>query len=294
MSILVIARAAALLLSVCAVAVHAQATKANGKATRKQPGGSRVSGAVARALKSGNRALAAGRYDEAIARYDEGLAARGDDTSLLTNKAEALSRRGVGRYDAASAKTDPVLKRAGFDAARKDWTEAADHARRALALLNAQPPAEGVTAQAKQNQSRLAAHTAHAQAMRFVATKVDTSRAGAAWDAYRDLIAVETDPARKSKSYGEALRMLIEANETKLALDVGREVLAKDPDNLDANLAVGLALFVRGDSSAYQEVADRLQMVVDRAPETDPWKANARAALEFITSHTSITPKKTQ
>jgi hypothetical protein len=52
---------------------------------------------VARTFKAGNEALKAKSFDQAIALYDEGIAADPEQPALLTNKAFALTQRGVQR-----------------------------------------------------------------------------------------------------------------------------------------------------------------------------------------------------
>ena len=69
---------------------------------------------VTRTAKAGNDFLAAKNYDAAIAQYNEGIAI--DPTHpgqpvLLTNKAIALTNRGIQRYyEAVTSKDEAVLK----------------------------------------------------------------------------------------------------------------------------------------------------------------------------------------
>ena len=99
---------------------------------------------VSRTFKAGNDALFATppRYDEAIAAYREGLAARPDEPALLTNLSDALRRRGVDRFNAAIKSADNDAKTQGLDAAKKDWTEAADAATKAVTIIKSTPPAD--------------------------------------------------------------------------------------------------------------------------------------------------------
>ena len=248
---------------------------------------------VDRTFKAGNEALNANRYDEAIAAYDEGLATRPEEAALLINKSEALRRRGVERFNAALKSTDDAAKSSGLENAKKDWTEAAAAANKAVDIINAANPAGDNVNAAGYAQNKLAAVTIRAMAMRFVATKVDQSQAQAAWDAYQQLLTLELDPAKKAKFRAEALQTVFDAGATDLAVAKAREVIATEPDDVDANRVLGLALFASGDKAKFQEAANFLQHYVDKAPDTDPLKASAKESLDYLKTAENIKPEKT-
>lgn len=251
--------------------------------------------AVSRAFKAGNDALSAAppRYDEAIAAYREGLAARPDEPALLTNLSVALQNRGVDRFNASLRSSDDASKTQGIDNAKKDWTDAAAAASKAVDALNAQSTAGGDMAnQAAATQNKLAALTTRAKALRLVATKVDQSQAQTAWDAYQQVLAIEIDPAKKAKLRAEALQMIFDAGSMDLATAEARKVLTEDPDNVDANRILGLALFASGDKTKYQEAANYLQHYVDKAPDTDPLKSSAKESLDYLKTAENIKPEK--
>jgi hypothetical protein len=243
---------------------------------------------ISRTFKAGNDAMAANKLEEAIASYNEGLAARPDEPALLTNLSEALRRRGVERYN-ASLKASPPDS-AGMDAAKQDWKAAAESSHKALQVVST----GGTDPQQQQiyAQNRIAALSTRALVMKLVATKVDQSQAQAAWDAYQEYIAVETDPAKKSKLKGEALQTLFDAGNTDLAVTQARAVLTEDPDNVDANRILGLALFASGDKAKYQEAANFLQRYVDKALDTDPLKQSAKESLEYLKTSENVKPEK--
>jgi hypothetical protein len=248
---------------------------------------------ISRTFKGGNDALNANRLDEAIASYQEGLASRADEPALLTNLSEALRRRGVNRYNEALKSTDNDAKTRGIDEAKKDWTAAAESSQKALQIINAggsDPQQATIYAQ-----NKVAALSTRALAMRLVASRVspgDATQAQAAWDAYQEYIAVETDPAKKAKYKGEALQTLFDAGATDLAVKQARAVLTEDPENVDANRILGLALFASGKKENYQEAADFLQRYVDKAPDTDPLKQSAKESLEYLKTAENIKPEK--
>lgn len=241
-------------------------------------------------FKTGNDALNAGRLDEAITAYQAGLAARADEPALLTNLSEALRRRGVNSYNAALKNPDDAAKNKGLEDAKKDWKDAADAAQKALAVING--GAGDPQQQAIYAQNKLAAISTRALAMRLVASKVDQSQAQAAWDAYQEFITVETDPAKKAKLKGEALQTLFDAGAVDLAVTQARAVLAEDPENVDANRILGLALFASGDKGKFQEAANYLQRYVDKAPDTDPLKQSAKESLDYLKTAENVKPEK--
>jgi cytochrome c-type biogenesis protein CcmH/NrfF len=248
---------------------------------------------VSRAFKAGNEALNAGRVDEAITHYNEGIAARPDEPALLTNLSEALRRRGVDRYNTAIKNADNDAKNQGIEAAKKDWRDAAQHSSKAVEVIKASAGADPAQQQVHA-QNKLAAISSRALAMRLVATKVDQSQAQAAWAANQEYFEAETDPAKKAKARGDSLQMLFDAGAIDLATAEARKVLAEDPDNVDANRILGLALFASGEKANYQEAANFLQRYVDKAPDTDPLKASAKESLDYLKTAENVRPDKSQ
>jgi hypothetical protein len=247
---------------------------------------------IARTFKAGNDALTANHLDEAVASYREGLAARAEEPALLTNLSEALRRRGVNTYNDALKNPDAAAKTQGMDAAKKDWSDAAEASQKALQIINtgsADPAQQAIYAQ-----NKLAAISTHALAMRLVATKVDQTQAQAAWDSYQEFITAEVDPAKKAKLKAEALQTLFDAGAIDQAVAQSRAALTEDPDNVDANRILGLALFASGDKAKFQEAANYLQHYVDKAPDTDPLKQSAKESLDYLKTAENVKPEKTQ
>jgi tetratricopeptide (TPR) repeat protein len=244
---------------------------------------------ISRTFKAGNEALNAGRFDEAIAAYNEGIAARPDEPALLTNLSEALRRRGVDRYNAAIKASDNAAKTQGLDAAKKDWSDAASMSLKAVETTKTSSATEPQQQQIYA-QNRLAALSIRAQAMRLVATKVDQTQAPAAWAAYEEYLGVEADPAKKSKARSEALQMLFDAGAMDQAVTEARKVITENPDDVDANRILGLALFASGDKAKYQEAANFLQRYVDKAPDTDPLKVSAKESLTYLKENENVKP----
>lgn len=249
---------------------------------------------VKRTFTAGNAALEAKNYDEAIRQYEEGLTAR-DETALFANRSEAYRRRGVERYNAAIKTPDESAKAAALEMAFKDWRTAAESANKAVEMLKTQTQdTADPAAKANQEQNKLAAYSTRAEAMRLLATKVDKTQADAAYAAYEEYIQLQPDPAKKSKLRADAVKILFDANAYPRAVEEYRKILVDDPDNLAANLYLGFSLFNTGDKSKFQEAANYIGRYVEKAPEGDATKVEAKSILDFLKTQENIKPEKIQ
>lgn len=253
---------------------------------------------IDRTFKAGNVALRAKNYDLAITQYDEGLTADPEHPgapALLTNKSLALNSRAVDRYNGAIRGADDAAKSAGLEAAKKDWREASEAGSKAVAMLKAMPaPADAAGAAAAQKNLYFAL-LAKADAMRLFVPKVDTSKADEGVAAYHEYIAVETDPVKKAKAQNDLAQMLFDSNVFDKALSEYQKILEANPDDLNALLRSGQALFNigainNGDKAKYQEAANYLAQFVAKAPDTDPFKADAKAILETLKDQANVKP----
>ncbi len=251
---------------------------------------------IAEAFKNGNAALLAKNYDEAIKQYDSGLAVDPDHpgvSSLLTNKSAALRARAVDKYNAAIQSKDDAAKAAGIEAAKADFKAAADASNKAVELVNKQPTPTDPAEQKQQQTNKYFALSSRAEAMRLFVTKVDPAQADAGATAFQEYIAVETDPVKKSKAQYDQAQMLLDSGSADKAIVEFQKILAEKPDDPDANLGIGLALFSTGDKTKFQEAANYLQKFVDKAPDTHKFKNDAKAVLAELKSTENVTPEKT-
>ena len=248
---------------------------------------------VGEAFKAGNAALTAKNYDEAIKQYDIGLAADPEQPSLLTNKTLALKARGVERYNAAIQTKDEAARTSGLEVAKADFKAAADAVNRASDLIKKVPAATDPAEQKQQVVNKYATMSARAEAMRLFVTKADASQSDAAAAAFEDYIAVETDAAKKAKAQLDMAQMLLDAGAGDKAFAQFQKILAERPDDPDANLGAGLALFSTGDKARYQEAANFLQHFVDKAGDDHKFKADAKAILAELKSTENVVPEKT-
>ena len=256
-------------------------------------------------FRAGNTALTAKNYDEAIRLYDTGIAADADHPgipSLLTNKSVALRLRGVDRFNAALQSKDEAAKTSGMEAAKADFKASAESASLAVEKLKKVTPPTDANELKQFEANKYFALSARAESMRLFATKGDQTKAGDAATALQEYMAVETDAVRKTKAQKDYAQMLFEtATDTAAYERVVAEyqkILEATPDDPVALLRIGQAMFNIGalnnnDKAKYQEAANYLQRYVDKAPDTDPLKAEAKDLIGALKAEANVTPEKT-
>ena len=264
---------------------------------------------IGRTFKAGNEALTAAnaaskannsdqaiqKFGEAVTQYDEGLAADPDQPAILTNKAVALKGRGVERYNAAirSKTLDDAARNAALDEAKGDFKAAAETSTKAATMLKSQTAPTDPAELDRYNKNKYAAMVTYAESMRLFVSKVDQSQAEAGLAAYKDYMAVETDPAKKAKAQLDSAQMLLDSGQADKALAEFQSILQSQPDSPEANLGAGLALYASQDKAKFQEAANYLQHFVDVAPDSNPLKADAKAILAELRSTEKVIPEKT-
>jgi tetratricopeptide (TPR) repeat protein len=248
---------------------------------------------VGESFKAGNVALNAKNYDEAIKQYDIGLAADPDQAALLTNKSAALKARGVEKYNTAIQSKDDAARTAGIDAAKADFKNAAETSDKAFELIKKEPAATDPNDQKRHEANKYAALNVRAEAYRLYVSKGDVSHADAGIAAFQDYLAVETDAAKKSKAQLDLAQMLLDAGAGDKAFAEYQKILAATPDDPDANLGAGLALYSTGDKARYQEAANYFQHFVDKAPDTHKFKNDAKAILAEMKNTENVVPERT-
>ena len=248
---------------------------------------------VGESFKAGNTALAAKNYEEAVRQYDVGLAADSEQAALLTNKAAALKALGVEKYNAAIQSKDDAAKTAGIEAAKAHFKNAAESSDKAVELIKKEPAVTDPNDQKRHDANKYAALNVRAEAYRLYVSKGDPTKADAGMAAFQDYIAVETDAAKKSKAQLDLAQMLLDAGAGDKAYAEYQKILAAQPDDADANLGAGLALFSTGDKTKYQEAANFLQHFVDKAPDTHKFKNDAKAILAEMKNTENVVPERT-
>ena len=271
-------------------------TEANEIIARTFKAGNEALQAASVASKANNSEEAVARYTAAVAQYDQGLAADPDQPAILTNKAVALKGRGVEKFNATvrSKTLDDAGRAAGLQAAKDDFKAAAETSAKAVTMIKALPaPTEAAEVQ-RYNGNKYAAMLTQAESMRLYVSKADGTQADAGLAAYKDYLAVETDPAKKAKAQLDMAQMLLDAGASDKALTEFRAILAENPNSPEANLGAGLAVYATGDKAKFQEAANFLQKFVEVAPDSNPMKDDAKAILTELKNSENVTPEKTK
>ena len=263
---------------------------------------------IGRTFKAGNEALTAAnaastaknselaiqKYGEAITQYDEGLAADSEQPAILTNKAVALKGRGVQKYNSAvsSKNLDDAGKTALIEGARADFKGAAEASGKAVTLIKAQTVPTDPAELQRYTGNKYAALITWSESMRLFVSKVDGTQAATGVTAFKEYIAVETDPAKKLKAQLDLAQMLLDSGAPDKALAEYEAILAANPDNADANFGAGMALYAQQDKAKYQEAANYLQRFVDKAPPGHQFKDEAKLILDDMKASQNVTPDK--
>lgn len=275
-------------------AANKKVTEANEIIGRTFKAGNEALNLAGAASKANNSEEALQKYTAAIAQYDEGLAADAEQPAILTNKAVALKGRGVERFNATvrSKTLDDAGKTAALQTAKDDFKAAAETSTKAVTLIKAQPVPTDPAELQRYNANKYAAMITNAESMRLFVSKADPTQAEAGLTAYKDYIAVETDPAKKAKAQLDMAQMLLDSGSADKALSEFKSILATTPDSPEANLGAGLAVYATGDKAKFQEAANFLQRFVEVAPDTNPMKDDAKAILAELKNTENVTPEK--
>lgn len=247
---------------------------------------------VGEAFKAGNTALAAKNYEEAVKQYDVGLAADAEQAALLTNKAAALKAMGVDKYNAAIQSKDDAARNSGIEAAKASFKGSAEAADKAVELIKKEPAATDPNDQKRHDANKYAAMAVRAEAYRLYVSKGDPSQADNGITAFQDYMTVETDPVKKSKAQLDLAQMLLDSGAGDKAFAEYQKILAEKPDDPDANLGAGLALYSTGDKTKYQEAANYFQHFVEKAPDTHKFKNDAKDILANLKNTENVVPEK--
>lgn len=256
---------------------------------------------LARTFKAGNDAITAKNYDEAVKQFDEGLAADPEQVVLYSRKSLALRARGVDHYNAFAKSTDDTLKTTELESAKKDFQASAEAAAKGVEIAKKEGPATDASGQAAQASRKLEILANRAESMRLL-VKVDHSQLDNAVAAYQEYMAAEPNATSKAKAQHDLAQMIFDAASDaggfERAVTEYQKILDASPDDLVALLRIGQALFNIGaynnnDKAKYQEAANYLKRFVDKAPDSNPLKADAKGILDAMKDQANVTPEKT-
>jgi len=262
---------------------------------------SSINDTLNRTFKAGQDAIAAKNYDEAVKQFEEGLAADPEQVVLYSRKSLALRLRGVDHYNASIKGTDQTQKAADMESAKRDFQGAADAANKGLEVASKEAAATDPQAQASQASKKLEILSYRAEAMRLL-IKTDPSQGAAALTAYQEYMAAEPDATKKAKAEKDVAQILFDTASDQAAFEKAlaayQKILETTPDDPDALLRSGQILFNIGalnnnDKAKYQEAANYLQRFVEKAPDTNPMKSEAKDLIEALKAQANVTPEKT-
>lgn len=238
-------------------------------------------------IKAGNEAFTAKNYDVAIQHYDEGISADPQQSVFYRNKAVALRARGVEKYNAGVKAKDQAVK----DAARADFkasTETAEKALSAYREFKSKNASGGGSSPGGQAQSEeLGYLDTRSESYRVAlqtSAQIDNDAAAKAIEEY---INAEPDQVKKDKAQSSLGDALFFAGRIDDSIAKFREVLAKNPNNLDAMFGLGISLAAKvvdanKDAPLLTEAHDMLQRFVAKAPEGYPRKQEATESVKYL------------
>ena len=237
-------------------------------------------------LKAGNTALEAKNYAEAINQYDQGIQLDPEQAIFYAQKAVAMRFRGVERFNGADKK-DKEQKNAERDAAREDFKGATENMEKAVAVYRKRLSARAGDGSAPAASDELGYLAERSETYRIAlqtSTPIDSNVAVTAIEEY---ITKETDQVKKDRAQASLGNALFQAGRVDESIAKYREILVKNPGNLDAMFGLGIALAAKvvdpvKDAALLGEARDMLQEFVSKAPDTHPRKAEATESIKYL------------
>jgi tetratricopeptide (TPR) repeat protein len=237
--------------------------------------------AMKKHFETGRQLASSKDYSGAINAFNEAVKLDAEQHVIYANLALALYNRAVGHINAKAT-----------DQAKTDLMDSVKASTKALEVYDAsvsKDPAKANDPATKKGRAEYLRFKADAEWL--LATRAGApDQAAAAVADYKTLVELIDDPAEKSKYRVKAARTLFDAGKTPEAIAAFQEVLATEPDNLDALYYVGLAY--AGDEKTFQDSANMLQRFVDKAPATDSRVAEAQASIQYLRDTGKVTPQK--
>ncbi len=253
---------------------------------------------TAKAMEEGTKAFAAKNLDLAIAKFEEGYQAdaefAGTAPVFLNNKALVLKERGFATYKKSTG--DPANKASYLASAKDDFSAAVEATDRAIAILKANTSTDPAIQKGYASNMYLA-YTTQTECYRLlVMTRADTSKANEAYTSFTSYIAIEPDPAKKSKAQLTLADVLRESGDCQRASEEYRKVVAESPDSPDGLAGLGLCLFSNGaavgDKVQMQEGLNVMQRFTEVAPEGHPLKQSVKESVDYLRTQEKLTPQK--
>ncbi|HEX8189061.1 MAG TPA: TonB family protein [Pyrinomonadaceae bacterium] len=229
------------------------------------------------------------RYDDAVRLSEEGVAASPSQPAFWLIRSNALYARGAATYNRFYRSKDEAEKKAGVEAAGRDFRDALAAATRGLALIDDYKAPEDDAYRASLQALRRSGLWLRAQTLMTNAMRVDESYYTDALTAFEQYAAAESDPAMLNASHYFMGQLRLATNDFAGAAIEFRKVLDADPGHGEALLGEALALIDQGhsagDPASLRQGFERLRQFVDRA-QGHPARASAAQALDYFNKGT--------
>lgn len=254
---------------------------------------------VNRALKEGDAQFNSKNYDAAVARYDEGINAdpdfAGSASILLNKKALALRVRALDKSN-ETVKADPAVRTQAMVGVKKDFEDALAALDKSLALIKGSTETD---AKIQKNLADIKVNDLEQrkEVFRLMSrTGADRTKGKEAAAAFQEYIDAATDPKEKAEARVELLNVLMDAQESDLAVAEAEKVLAQEPNNADALAVAGLSLinvgYMKNDKAKLQQGANYLQKYTEVAPANHQYVADAKSLIESLKKEQNVAPQK--
>jgi tetratricopeptide (TPR) repeat protein len=255
---------------------------------------------IQRAVKEGNDAYTAKNYDIAIVKYTEGIDADPDFVGsapiLLSNRSLVLRDRARDLFNQTVKSADATTKLQNYAKVKKDLGDAADGFTRALNVIKNAPAADIKDANAVNAQkTKVLQGALEIYQLMVRSEQVDPEKIEQAKVILNEYSNAQTDAAKKIEAKLTIADLYRVAADSNNAIAAYKDILATNPDNVDALAGAGLSLvnlgFLNTDKAAMQEGANFLQKFIAVAPETHRYKQDAAGLIEALKAE-NVAPQK--
>ena len=270
--------------------------KKNAEITAKNEEIKNKNAIIQNALKEGNAAYTAKDYNTAIAKYTEGIDAdpefAGSAPILLSNRSLVLRDRARDLYNQTVKSTDPNAKLENYPKVKKDLADAAEGFNKAYLILKNAPAAEVQDQTAKM---RILSGGVEIYQLMVRTEQVDPEKISGAKSFIDEYANAQTDAAKKVEAKLVVADLYRVAADSENAIAAYKDILASNPDNIDALAGAGLSLvnlgYLKNDKAAMQEGANYLQKFISVAPDTHRYKQDAVGLIEALKAE-NVAPQK--
>ncbi|HLL73457.1 MAG TPA: tetratricopeptide repeat protein [Pyrinomonadaceae bacterium] len=221
------------------------------------------------------------KLDEAVNGYNLGIEIDPEEGAVYRNRQIALRARGLEKYNMAVVSKDKEAKNAGIEAARADLMSAVESGEKAVAAQRkrGQEPSAGAAPSGQKDEVGYLEDRAetYRRALQIKAP-VDNDVAAKSIEEY---INAETDAAKKEKMQSSLGDALFYAGRIDESLAKFRQILAQNPNNMEAMFGLGIAL-ASTNPPQLAEARDALQQYASKAPDGNVRKLEAAEMVKYL------------